>query len=116
MLVLKTKMECSYINPQTQLFGSLHAITNSYFSSVKVAILSSAALLSPPPKQGCRRVPKSKQYTIAEVITATSSSNAWRQALGSKQAQERSGSSSTKKACGGLSLLREEQSKISYYL
>ena len=39
----------------------------------------------------------SKQYTIAEVITATSSSNARRQALGSKQAQERSGSSSTKK-------------------
>ena len=30
-------------------------------------------LPSPPPKQGCRRVPKSKQYTIAEVITATSS-------------------------------------------
>ena len=39
----------------------------------------------------------SKQYTIAEVITATSSSNARRQALGSNQAQERSGSSSTKK-------------------
>ena len=38
-----------------------------------------------------------KQYTIAEVITATSSSNARRQALGSTQAQERSGSSSTKK-------------------
>ena len=54
-------------------------------------------LPSPPPKQGCRRVPTSKQYTIAEVITATSSSNARRQALGSKQAQERSGSSSTKK-------------------
>ena len=50
-------------------------------------------LPSPPPKQGCRRVPKSKQYTIA----ATSSSNVRRQALGSKQAQERSGSSSTKK-------------------
>ena len=40
---------------------------------------------------------EAERYT--QVIMATSSSNALRQALGSKQAQERRGSSSTKKYC-----------------